>query len=549
MNETASRASEPAASAPPPPSQGGWRTALLFAWLGRALPTAVVLLALGALAWWGHHSGWTIPRLSDRTAEPSEKDDWCEEHGVPESACVECNPDLLPRPKSYGWCARHGVHDCALEHPDVAQLGSLSAVHLEELKAQAERALAFAQRQPNNRECQLHPRRIQVASQEALDRMGIQLAPVEPALVREIVPASGAIVFDADRVSNVSVPVPGRVWRVEARGNVGQPVKQGDLLALVEAAEVGRAKAEFLQTLGQLDLKQRTLERLSPGAQQGVISDARFQQAEAELRATRVRLVAAQQALVNLGLPTSTEQLRGLAPEEVGRRIQFLGLPEAAVRDLDPRTTTANLIPVRAPFDGMVIGRHAALGATADPTKSLFIVADPRRLWLTLHVPQDSLKPFRERDPRRLLLGKAVQFVPDGTVEEIAGTITWVSSQVDEKTRTLPVRADLPNPQGRLRANTFGAGRIVLRREQAMVVPTEAVHWEGGCHIVFVWDKNSSASNAPKVFHVRTVVPGVQDGGKTEIIAGLLPGERVAAQNSGYLRSQLLKGNIAGDSD
>jgi len=44
------------------------------------------------------------------------------EHGVPESECVECNPGLLPRGKDYGWCKRHGVFNCPLEHPEVAQL-------------------------------------------------------------------------------------------------------------------------------------------------------------------------------------------------------------------------------------------------------------------------------------------------------------------------------------------------------------------------------------------------------------------------------------------
>src|SRR5262245_57501053 len=92
-------------------------------WLGRVIPTALVLAALGALAVWGHHSGWTIPKFSEVAGNShSEKDDWCGAHGVPGSQCVECKPDLLPRLKSFGWCRTHGVHECPLEHPEVAQL-------------------------------------------------------------------------------------------------------------------------------------------------------------------------------------------------------------------------------------------------------------------------------------------------------------------------------------------------------------------------------------------------------------------------------------------
>ena len=62
--------------------------------------------------------------------------------------------------------------------------------------------------------------------------------------------------------------------------------------------------------------------------------------------------------------------------------------------------------------------------------------------------------------------------------------------------------------------------------------------------MVFVRDKNFLNEGAPKVFHVRTVRPGVQNGPYTEIIAGLLPGEVIATQNSAVLRAELLKNNL-----
>ena len=55
--------------------------------------------------------------------------------------------------------------------------------------------------------------------------------------------------------------------------------------------------------------------------------------------------------------------------------------------------------------------------------------------------------------------------MPDGTDEEVTGKVTWISTAVDERTRTLQVREELPNPDGRLRANTFGSGRVVLRAD------------------------------------------------------------------------------------
>src|SRR5213592_4411318 len=109
-------------SAGPAPARQGWAAWFFF----HLVPNAMILTALAALAWWGHHSGWKLPKFSELAggASSAEQDDWCKEHGVPESVCVECNPDKYPRHRSPGWCEEHGVHECPLEHPEIAQLAS-----------------------------------------------------------------------------------------------------------------------------------------------------------------------------------------------------------------------------------------------------------------------------------------------------------------------------------------------------------------------------------------------------------------------------------------
>src|SRR5687768_7943989 len=91
-----------------------WRRSMQLA------PTMLVLALLAALAVVGHRSGWTLPKFSEllQSGAPA-TDDWCAEHAVPESICVECNPKQFPGPARYGWCAIHGVHDCLFEHPDI----------------------------------------------------------------------------------------------------------------------------------------------------------------------------------------------------------------------------------------------------------------------------------------------------------------------------------------------------------------------------------------------------------------------------------------------
>ncbi|HMF13926.1 MAG TPA: efflux RND transporter periplasmic adaptor subunit [Gemmataceae bacterium] len=505
-----------------------------FVWLGRTALSLLVFAALGVLFVWGHHTGWKLPRFSSLAGDTLEtKDDWCEAHGVPESQCVECNPDLMPRTKPFGWCKVHGVHECPLDHPEVAQTPVSPRIAGADF-ARANRALEFAERLENNTKCKLHDRRIQFASMEAVDKAGIEVEPVWTAAMVESVAGNGEITYDQTRTARLSSRVPGTVFQVTKRA--GDTVKQGEVIALVDAAEVGKAKSEFLQAMLQVRLGGERLQRLEEALGRGAVSEQAYREQVTAVSESRIRLATAREAMVNLGLSVDLDAFQAVPKEKLADRLRFLGLPESTTRSLDPHETTGNLLAVTAPFDGVVVARHVVGGEVVDSTKLLFVVVDVRQMWLTLDL--------RLEDAARVSVGQEVRFRPDSGAEA-RGKISWISTEADPKTRTLKVRATLDNGDGRLRANTFGSGRVVLREEsQAVVVPNSAVHWEGCCHVVFVRDKRFLESGAPKVFHVRTVRLGANDDKQTEIIAGVLPGEIVATRGSGLLRSELLKNDL-----
>lgn len=400
-------------------------------------------------------------------------------------------------------------------------------------RERAERALALAERPGNRPECKLQARRIQLVSPEAAQAAGIEVEPVRRGPMTEAVTANGEASYDQTRVVRLSTRFSGTVWRV-LKG-LGARVAAGDVLALIDSPEVGRSKAELLQAMVLLEVRTRTLDGLR--AADGAVPERQLKEAEAALREAQIRLGTAEQALVNLGLPVRTGELRAFSPEEMTRRMQFLGLPETLVCTFDHRTTTANLLPVRTPLDGEVVAQAAVAGEAVDSARELFMVADTGRMWVTLNLAPEEIKKVRPR--------QAVRFRPSVSDDEFAGTLTWISTAVDEKTRTVPVRAELSNPDGRLLAHTFGTGRVILRHEeQTIVVPSEAVHWEGCCHVVFVRDRDFLKDGAPKVFHPRKVQVGTRDDQQTEILAGVVPGELVATKGSGTLRAELLKNRM-----
>lgn len=518
-------AEQPAREAPP--------LMRLFKWSVRSAPPILVFGLLAAIGYWGHHNDWKIPAFSEMTGNGKPAvEGWCAEHGVPEEICISCKADLLPKGQLYGWCREHGVAECVLEHPELAQLKETPSISQEDLQRTRD-ALAVKDRPKNDPLCKMHLRRIQFASREAADNAGIDIGLVGRARVVETISAVGEVRYDPTRVTRLASRAAGTVWRVEK--NVGDPVREGDVLALVDAATVGQAKAELQQAVAQLNLHDQTVKRLE--SLEGVVAGRRVLEAAARREQAEAAVLKAVQTLVNLGLPIALDELRGMGGQEIAARLHFLGLPAAVAQQLDPQQTTANLLCVLATRDGVVVSRDVVAGEVIDTSRTLFTIVDNRQMWLLLDVPLE--------DAQYVKVGQRVQFRPDGSSHEHTGQIIWISTRVDADTRTIKVRAELSNDDGQLRDESFGAGQIVLRDEQHVIVaPKEAIHWEGCCHVAFVRDKDFLAEGSYKVFHTRMVRPGVASGDQIELLAGLLPGEVVVTQGSGVLRAELLKGNL-----
>ncbi len=373
---------------------------------------------------------------------------------------------------------------------------------------------------------------IRFSSQEALEKSGIKTAQVTRQPITQYVVANGTIDYNRTRLAHLATRAPGNVWKVYKQ--VGDPVSKGEVLGLIESTEIGRAKAEFLQALRAHELKAENLRRAKKVEDSGALPERQLREAEAAASEAGIRLFTAEQALVNLGLPIRSEKLNGLSNDQLTARLQFLGLPESIARDLDPATTTANLLPLVAPFDGIVIRSEIAIGELVSSAGPQFTVADVRRLWVMLDI--------RQEDVGRVKKKQRITFRVDGdSTTEATGTVSWISTEVDDKTRMVRVRAEVDNTQGQLRARSFGTGRILIsERPDAIAVPSEALQWNGSEALVFVCQSDGLS------YEPRTVCVGIQNGDYTEVIDGVRPGEIVATSGSHVLRSQLFRSEIGG---
>lgn len=515
-----------------------------------ALPTTLVLLALGALGLYGHHTGWTIPARGPASAAPAEDwceahnvpqsrclacnpalaganpNDWCKEHGVPESKCTVCHPEILTGQAAADWCREHGVPEsqCVSCHPELAVRGDAPPPSNGRQVTWKDEALRLV----NARNCQIHLAYVQFASPEAFEKADVALEQVHERPMSALVEALAEVSYDQTRVTRVATRVPGILAWVGAE--VGQEVKPGQVLALLDAQDVGRAKASLLTALTELDLQIRRHARIQAAASTGLRTAAETNEAVATLRKARVELFNAQQAIQNLGLPCDLEDLKSLDEAELAERVRFLGLPKHLLERLPASAKSANLIPLRAALGGVVVERAVVVGEVLKGAESAFVVADTSKMWIEAAVPQD--------EARLLTIGQTLSFRPETGRSVTRGRVSWLSTQVDDRTRTVLARAVVENPARDLRANVFGRARITVRESpKAIAVPSEAVHWEGCCHVVFV-------RVSDQIFQPRKVVVGVRQRDHTEIRVGLAEGEVVATSGSHVLKSDVLKSRL-----
>lgn len=374
------------------------------------------------------------------------------------------------------------------------------------------------------------PARVKFDSAEGVRRAGIQTLAVKEQALDEYVEGVGVVGYDQTRRAQLSCRVTGVVWRVEVY--LGEPVKKDAVLAIVDSSEVGRMKAELLQSLAQVEVRTQIRNSLD----ESVTAANHIRRVELELREAKTSLFNAQQNLANLGLRIHADELLPLNEEQRARRLRFLGLPESIIAELDPELTTANLFPLTAPFDGVMIGHEITIGELVAPDKSELEIADTRQMWITMDVHQEHAI--------RLATGQELSFTTDGAPIEVHSQISWISTEVDDRTRTVAVRAVVDNPliegedpqyggQRLLRANTFGKGRVRVREKpSALVVPNLAVQWDEGKYFVFV-------RVADDAFEARPVELGTVTDKSTEIVAGLQPGDVIATIGSHVLKSEI----------
>jgi len=339
-------------------------------------------------------------------------------------------------------------------------------------------------------------------SETEIREFGIELATAATAKLDQYAELPGEIVLNADRLGHVVPRVPGIVR--EVRKTIGDTVKAGELLAVIESRELADAKAVFLAAIEREVLARASFNREERLWQKKVTSEQEYLDARQVLAEARIARSSAEQQLHALGF--SDASLKAL-PEQ----------PDA----------TYTRYEIRAPFAGTIIEKHLTLGEKMSGDAEVFTIADLSTVWVDINVYQKDLAQIRQ--------GQRVVIEIGHGIPQVSGEIAWVAPLVGEATRTAKARVVLANPEGTLRPGLFVTAKVAVGSTAAgIVVPKSALQTFEERSVVFVQDEDG--------FEPRPVELGRQNATQVEILSGLEAGQTYVSQGAFTLKAQLSKG-------
>ncbi|MFS8977432.1 efflux RND transporter periplasmic adaptor subunit [Cupriavidus necator] len=330
----------------------------------------------------------------------------------------------------------------------------------------------------------------------------LKVAPVSTSPFSEMLRVAGRIDFDEQRVSRIGASVTGRVTDLYA--TLGQEVKAGQVLARLHSSELGAAQMAFLKSEAQSELQVRNAERARQLFAADVIGRGELQRRESEL------------AIASAEMRAYRDQLR------------VLGMSQASIAQLGKSGSINSHSPVHSSISGTVVERNVAQGQVVQPADALYTVADLSRVWVVAEVPEQQAAQVAE--------GQSVEIeVPSlgngAGRETITGKLIYVGRTVNPQSRTVLVRTELENREGRLKPAMLASMLIAGKPVDQLVIPAPAVVRDGNDEMVYV----EMPGNKYRLTRVKL---GAESDGMRVVQNGVKTGDRVVVDGAFHLDNE-----------
>lgn len=330
-------------------------------------------------------------------------------------------------------------------------------------------------------------------------RNRLRTEAVASRVVPEIVTAPGEVALDLKRVAKVSPRIEGKVEHLSVF--LGDRVRVGQPLAAIGSPRLDELVQEYLVSKAQTDATESNFRRTEKLSAEGIVSERRLVEERGRHLEAKARYQHVREKLLNMGL--TAEELREL---------------ERAIHEESHRYV------LRSPIAGIVVQQNVVLGQGVSPGSELFEIVDTSRVWVFASLPMEYARRFSVGDRAAIVLKGG---------EPITAPLNYIAPIADEKTRTIRVRMEVANANGRLKPNEYVDVRLTFEGPPTLAVPVSAVTLVDKSRGVFVQRENGYA--------FVTIETGREGGGLVEVKKGLTVGERIVTDGVFDLKNALLK--------
>ncbi len=358
------------------------------------------------------------------------------------------------------------------------------------------------------------------AKSDSAEAHAIEIEMVAPQSIAGSILATGKILVPEDRMANIGPVHEGRLVRLYA--GQGSNVKKGQKLADLESADIDQAEADYLKALADFENARRT------SAAEVKFAQATYDRTKMlyEKTITAGKNLQAAEHDLEVAKASAASSIAGTkaALTSARRHLLILGLRESDIDALASKSSLGAVFSLTSPISGIVIERNGTIGATVGSDANVFKIIDISRVWIDANV--------FEKDLERVRRGQEVRVsVPAFPGSTFSGRVILVSSVVDPETRSVKVRTEVPNPDGRLKPDMFANVQIITDLHRAAIsIPQSAVLDDGGKTVVFVADGSG--------YKKRVVTAGIRANDRVEITDGLIAGDKVVVKGNYLLLQQ-----------
>lgn len=333
----------------------------------------------------------------------------------------------------------------------------------------------------------------------ALISSGIQVAPVQRGKLDQSIVIPAEVGLNPDYVAHINPLVEGQLLEIKVK--LGDRVVQDQELAGIRSVVLGQARAELSRTRAIYNVSKRTLDRQETLRDEGINSERRLLEAQ----------LSKEEALAELNAARS--------------RLRVFGSKESSGPDMT----------LQSPIKGLVMTRHATRGESVTPNDTLFVIGDLSTVWVMGRAYAKHINTLR--------VGMRANVTIDAYPgQSWTGKVDYISSELDESTRTLPIRVEIANEDERLKPGMFGSLRVDLEKDDvdavSIMVPHTAILELEGRTVVFVPGDHDTE------FKAVPVTVGRSKAGQVEVLKGLEADSRVVIQGGFVLKSELMRAEL-----